>query len=114
MTKERFIQILEEHDILDQFFREFGQEFIAKESHLSGWFFFDDGDISFRACRIFDDHADGYNAKCFDDTSPLEQKILEILSKEGYQLVYNSGDEEDLLAIWRSNNPLQRDQPRAQ
>lgn len=79
--------------------REFGVLYSAEhECHEDGWHFEEDDEteyISYRECDIFGNHADG-NDWDFRD-SEERQELVTALETEGFKVVYNSGDEEDVL-----------------
>ena len=91
--KDKFLQILKSATIYEWFVREFGEDWEALEWHCEGWWF-DANSISYRACDLFDNHADGYNWNFWQ--GDFWCTVLHyILLSHGFIETHNGGDEED-------------------
>jgi hypothetical protein len=98
--REFFLSLLEEHDILEQFKIEYGENWESKASHKEGWFF-TSRSISYRICDLFDDYADGYNWRFNEE--PIDVFIYDLLVDRGFIVGYHGGDEEDGLIVFSKN-----------
>lgn len=92
-TPAEFVEAIERAGLWACFAAEYGPSWQADEDYHDGWFF-EANAINYRACRLFDDYADGYNWR-FERNDPLAEVLLETLQAAGFEVAHNSGDEED-------------------
>lgn len=90
--KEEFIGWIKNTGLWVNFIIEFGDNWESNSFYADGWYFEEDN-ISYRECDVYDDYRDGYNWKFQEDY--LNDIIYRILLSHGFEEVHNSGDDED-------------------
>lgn len=96
-ARQKFERVLVENGLQEWFVREFGTDYESKFDHKEGWHF-SDGRVSYRACDLFNDYADGYNWR-FERGDATCEFLLNCLAAAGFEVSYNAGDEEDGLLM---------------
>lgn len=93
--EELFVALLTKVSLWDVFIEEYGEDYKAPNDLKDGWFF-GKTHISYRACKMFEDHREG-RYWYFGKDDLLDYIILETLKGEGFKERHNGGDEEDQL-----------------